>query len=53
MVISQIAKQKEVVLKKVKKPKMPLEGYKWPYYDSYVPNLGMKDVDKKIVRRGI
>lgn len=32
---------------------MPLEGYKWPYYDSYVPNLGMKDLDKKIVRRGI
>ena len=32
---------------------MPTEGYKWPYYDSYVPNLGMNDKDKKIVRRGI
>ena len=32
---------------------MPTEGYKWPYYDSYVPNLGMNDRDKRIVRRGI
>lgn len=30
-----------------------MEGYKWPYYDSYVPNLGMNDRDKKIVKRGI
>ena len=35
------------------KKKQPLEGYKWPYYDSYVPGLGMNDLDKKIVRRGI
>lgn len=36
-----------------KKKKLPLESYKWPYYDSYVPGLGMNDKDKKIVRRGI
>ena len=35
------------------KKKLPMEGYKWPYYDSYVPGLGMNDKDKKIVRRGI
>ena len=30
-----------------------MEGYKWPYFDSYVPGLGMNDKDKKIVKRGI
>ena len=32
---------------------MPIEGYKWPYYDSYVPGLGMNVIDKKVVRKGI
>ena len=50
VVISQIRKEKVKV--KARK-KMPVEGYKWPYYDSYVPNLGMNDKDKKIVRKGI
>lgn len=39
--------------KKKGKDKGPEEAYKWPYYDSYVPNLGMKEKDKRIVRRGI
>ena len=50
---SVIIGKKEKIVKKKAIKKLPLEGYKWPYYDSYVPNLGMKDKDKKIVRRGI
>ena len=57
MVISQNRNEsKEVketrVTRSVKK-KLPTEGYKWPYYDSYAPGLGMDDKDRKIVRRGI
>lgn len=51
VVVSQFSQKKEIRVKS--KKKMPLEGYKWPYYDSYVPGLGMNDKDKKIVRRGI
>lgn len=51
VVVSQIQHKKEIRVKS--KKKLPLEGYKWPYYDSYVPGLGMNDKDKKIVRRGI
>lgn len=29
------------------------DDYKWPYYDSYMPNLEMSKDDKKVVRRGI
>ena len=29
------------------------DGYKWPYYDSYMPKLGMNDVDLKVVRHGM
>ena len=28
-------------------------GYKWPYYDSYAPGLGMNKEDKRIVRKGV
>ena len=51
VVVNQVKEKQTRTLKK--KLKMPTEGYKWPYYDSYVPNLGMNDKDKKIVRRGI
>ena len=54
VVVNQVREKKEVVkVKTVKKKQAPLEGYKWPYYDSYVPGLGMNDKDKRIVRRGI
>ena len=44
----------EVITKRIKsKKKLPAQDYKWPYYDSYVPGLGMNDKDKRIVRKGI
>ena len=52
VVVNQFSKEK-ATKRLQKKAKMPVEGYKWPYYDSYVPNLGMNQKDKKIVRRGI
>ena len=35
------------------KKKLPAQDYKWPYYDSYVPGLGMNDKDKRVVKKGI
>ena len=35
------------------KDKTTGDGYKWPYYDSYVPNLSMKKKDRPIVRDSI
>ena len=29
------------------------DAHKWPYFDSYVPNLGMNDKDRKVIKRGI
>ena len=42
-----------IAKKKMKIQSSGADGYKWPYYDSYVPGLAMKGLDKKIVRRGI
>ena len=46
-------KDKMIIKARTTKKKMPADAYKWPYYDSYVPGLGMNDKDKRIVRRGI
>lgn len=40
-------------VKKVVRKAMKEHGYHWPYYDSYVPGLGMDKHDKRIVRKGV
>ena len=30
-----------------------MEGYKWPYYDSYAPNVAMHKPDEQIVKKSI
>ena len=40
-------------VKTIKKKVVQDTGYKWPYYDSYAPGLGMNKEDKKIVRKGV
>ena len=44
---------KNVRVKTVKRKVAQDAGYKWPYYDSYAPGLGMNKEDKRIVRRGV
>ena len=46
-------KVKIVKRKVISKGSVGSENYKWPYYDSYTPNVGMNTQDKKIVRSGI
>ena len=45
--------QRALRIRKIKKDKGVGDGYKWPYYDSYVPNLPMKKKDRPIVRDSI
>ena len=44
---------KQARTKTCKRKLVRREGYKWPYYDSYAPGLGMNTQDKKIVRKGL
>ena len=38
--------QKALRIRKVKKDKGIGDGYKWPYYDSYAPNVAMHKPDE-------
>ena len=53
VVINETVDKREIIKSRTTKKKMPAEAYKWPYFDSYVPGLGMNDKDKRIVKRGI
>ena len=44
---------RNVRVKKIIRKVVQDTGYKWPYYDSYAPGLGMNKEDKRIVRRGV
>ena len=34
-------------------PAMDSGGYKWPYHDSYVPNIEMNKKDLRVVRKAV